>query len=210
MRFNAKLSFAALTAALVLAAAVGAASANRLSISERNFTSVWTVPLSGSGGGEITAECPVTINGSFHSASFAKVREGLVGHIYRAAVGSPCVSGGMTVLTETLPWHVTYEAFRGVLPRITGVAVRLIGASFRVTENFGVNVCLFRTTATNPGKMIMELNETGAIIGLRADESTTIPMTGPFPCELTENASIFRGTANMTNAAGRQMTIRLI
>jgi hypothetical protein len=209
MRFHGRLALAGLTAAFVLAAAVSTASANRLSLSERGFQTIWTAPLSGGGGGEIASECQITLRGSFHSATLAKVAAALVGHIFGATVGS-CITGGTTVLRETLPWHLRYQSFTGTLPRITGVTLQNIGASFRVEEGFG-QACLYRTTATNPSRLIAEIEANGLVTGLRADETATIPMTGPFPCELTENASTFRGTASFTRTGTTNLiSIRLI
>lgn len=75
------------TATLVLMAAVGPASAGRLSTTEQGFTAIWPreaqLAFSGSG---FELACEVTLEGSFHYRTFLKTRT-LVGHVTKAIVG---------------------------------------------------------------------------------------------------------------------------
>lgn len=67
----------------------------------------------------------------------------------RAASGT-CASGGMTVLSATLPWTVLYRSFTGTLPNITGINMAAIGAGIQIREpTFGL-ICLGRTAAERP------------------------------------------------------------
>jgi len=149
MRTYVKLILGAATAAVVLGAAVSSASARRIEVSSQRFHQVWT---SISFAGEFaTTTCPVTLEGSFHSKTTSKVAGQLVGYISRVTVGNAsCTAGHSTALTETLPWHITYEGFTGTLPRITEIHILLIGAAFRF-EILGGS-CLVRTTTTEPAE----------------------------------------------------------
>lgn len=207
MRIHRKLALAGFAAAVVLMAVVGTATARRLSINERQFRLMWPAPLSDSGGGRITAECAVTLGGSFHSATIAKVSSALIGHIDEVSLPGRCTSGGMTILRETLPWHVQYVSFSGVLPNITGVTITMIGVSYLITESFFMNSCLLRSTAANPARFILQLAE-GVVRSVRADETATIPMTGVLCPE--SSTGRFAGTATMTKAAGGEVVIRLV
>jgi hypothetical protein len=144
---HAKLLLAGAVATLALSVAVSTASANRLSMTSRAIRSVWrVVEFTASPG--ITVRCPLTVEGSFHSATFHKIRRALIGYMTRAGFGASasCTGGGMTVLTETLPWHVTYEKFEGTLPNITHVGVEVIGAGVRIEER-SLGACLARAPA---------------------------------------------------------------
>lgn len=92
--------------------------------------------------------CQVTLEGSLHSRTIAKVDQELIGYITRAELG-PCSSGAATILRETLPWHVRYNGFTGELPNITSMRILVVNSSFRVREPSGVT-CLARSSATEP------------------------------------------------------------
>jgi hypothetical protein len=140
MRTHTRLLLGALTAALVLATAIGTASAQRLSISNRNFRATWR-PLTFSTGAEaegVTLACNVTIEGSFHYNTIAKRIGALLGYVTKVAVGHPCSGNGEAwahngteeaglgrPFSNNLPWHITYEGFEGRLPEITGVRLLL-------------------------------------------------------------------------------------
>jgi hypothetical protein len=179
MRKRSKVLFTGLTAALLLALAVGTASANRLSVSAQDWEARF-VSLEFIAGGS-TIRCPVTLQGSFHSRTIVKTAHALIGHVSRASViGSAgtgaCTGGTATVLTATLPWHVTYEFFTGTLPNITGIGLLLIGASFQVQPRESLT-CLARTTTTDPALGTVGVSG-GRATELTADPSAEIPLTG--------------------------------
>jgi len=125
IRVHSNAIVAVLGAALAMGLAVGSVSANRLSVSNRNFRITWTELMFTSGATSIS--CPLTLEGSFHYWTIAKVERALIGNISRASFGSAsCPGGHATALQETLPWHVTYDGFRGVLPRITEIFLLFI------------------------------------------------------------------------------------
>jgi hypothetical protein len=77
--------------------------------------------------------CQVTIEGSLHTRTIAKVVGSLVGYITAASLG-PCSAGQATILRETLPWHLRYANFVGNLPNITQFILGIIRFSIRVRE----------------------------------------------------------------------------
>lgn len=135
----------AVLTASVLALACSSASAIRLALSEPTFRAVWTPARFVVSG--FTINCSLTLEGSFHSTSIAKVERSLIGYVTRAAAGS-CSTGTMSVLTETLPWHVQYGSFTGTLPNISTVTTRIIGMS--VGLNFLGTTCLGDRKRTRP------------------------------------------------------------
>jgi len=149
MKTCVKLILAAATATVVLGAAASTASARRIEVSEQRFHQVWT---SITFVGEFASvKCPMTIEGSFHSKTTSKVIGQLIGYITRVTlIGGACTSGHATALTEILPWHITYEGFGGILPRITEIHILLIGAAFRF-ELLGGS-CLVQTSTTEPSE----------------------------------------------------------
>lgn len=146
MHRRSRLLLAAAGAAFALALAASAASANRLSISSNGVRIVFP---------EITFErfelgveisCDLTLEGSFHSRTIAKVAGSLVGIVTR--VGSRACSSS-DFLLESLPWHIRYGRFAGLLPNITMMEVKIVGFSFQYTE-IGGQRCLYRGTEANP------------------------------------------------------------
>jgi len=207
MRTRSTLAIVGLAAALVMALAVGSASANHLSLSHGNLNrAIWN-PLEFRGGFG-TVKCPVTLEQSFHSVTISKVVGALIGYVTGATVGT-CTQGSATVLTATLPWHIQYGGFLGSLPRFTGVKELLIGASFQIREPvFGVT-CLARSTTTNPSvgiaeEITWEAGGNGIIRTLKAENGASIPC-GSF-------SGRFEGVARVTESPGgaTNVLIRLI
>jgi hypothetical protein len=141
MRKSAKLGLAALASAILLASFVSTASARNLSTSDRLWRASWN---SLEFVATVTIRCRVTLEGSFHSQTIAKVARSLIGSVTRVTVAHPC-SGGeawadngierqpLGTAPNRLPFHLTYEGFRGTLPRIEELFLLLSRGSF-VTE----------------------------------------------------------------------------
>ncbi len=129
MRIATKPYVLAVAAALPLALGVGAASARNLSWSSQTFRMTWTrLDFTTD---VLTGSCPVTLEGSFHSRTLAKVAGTLVGAITAArAKEESCVNGRAHL--KNLPWHLTYERFTGTLPNISGVVLLLGRFRFEV------------------------------------------------------------------------------
>src|SRR5436853_4359159 len=136
MRTSAKLGLTALIAALLLSAAVSTASARNLSTSNQFIRVTWrSLEFVTSA---VTIRCQVTLEGSFHSRTIAKIERSLVGHITRDTVKTEsCTNASATADNTTLPWHITYEGFRGTLPRIEEVLFLLRGVLFRASRVLG-------------------------------------------------------------------------
>lgn len=208
-----KLLLAGLTAAFILSAAVGTASANRLSVDEQGFRIVWTsleftAPELG-----VRILCPVTLEGSFHSRTIVKTLHSLIGHVTRAIINGaspPCTGGTATVLTENLPWHVTYEGFGGTLPIITSVRVLLIGARFRIDPSGILPSCLATTTTTEPISGTIRI---GREAGGELKSEELIPGSERILCSsaLGELTGGFQGNGNVTRlGASTRILVRLI
>lgn len=149
MRNSIKLAMTALVAAAILASAIGTASANRLSVSNRNIRTVWSSLefLTERESTEAVIRCAVTIEGSFHSSTIAKALRSLIGLITRATVGRPCQGGEAWVhngietplgnrVSTHLPWHITYEGFEGTLPTPTAIRLLLREILFTISVPF--------------------------------------------------------------------------
>ncbi|MGN6188599.1 MAG: hypothetical protein ACTHOE_06850 [Conexibacter sp.] len=127
---------ALICASAVMAGLAGTASARNLSINRSNITAVWReMTFTASG---LSIRCPVTLSGSIHSSTIAKVAGSLIGYINSATVGTASCSGGSArANTETLPWHVRYRSFSGTLPNITSINTDIVGATFEITTVCG-------------------------------------------------------------------------
>jgi len=87
-RFN---LLVAVGAAALLSVCVSTATAGRLSTSSPTFRSTFRelrlrLPFG-------TTNCPVTLEGTLHSSTLAKVAGSLIGYITRASVANVCTSG---------------------------------------------------------------------------------------------------------------------
>ena len=215
MRTHTKLTLAALTATLFMALAVNTASANRFSVSNQFFRVVWS-PLNFIGeGSSVRVGCNVTVEGSFHSRTIVKTIGSLLGYVTRAIIGG-CTENSATVLTATLPWHLTYEGFsssRG-LPAIERIRLLLRHIAF-VTQIFGGLVeCLYADAGTNQSENAAgeSLLTGGSANEVASDPSIRIPFVRG--SGLTENCPAkggFTGTGNVTLlGATTRITVTLI
>jgi hypothetical protein len=126
---------AALTAALLLALGAGAANASRSFSVTNNTLLTYTSPgLTFSPAGRQII-CAVTLTASLHRV-FAKVRGTLAGFVNGARVERCSNSTGIgttearPLVSHVDPWHISYESFRGTLPRITEILVIIRDARF--------------------------------------------------------------------------------
>ena len=141
-------SLTAIAAVAILATALGTASARNVSISNQNIRSVFR-PLLFSNGG-VTLECTVTLEGSFHYRTIVKSLGALFGYVTSAAFqeercGGSILFQGNRVRGEGLPWHITYQGFRGRLPEIERVILQLRGFLFTISNLF-IGQCIYAGT----------------------------------------------------------------
>jgi hypothetical protein len=128
-----KLILAGITASLLMGFAVSSATAGRISTSNTKLRITWASLTFSSLESEAQIRCPLTLEGSFHSATVRKTRGALIGALTRATVkGESCTGGTATTLQESLPWHLTWESFSGTLPRIEGITFLLRRYEFRL------------------------------------------------------------------------------
>jgi hypothetical protein len=113
------------------------------------FATVPSMEFSGIFG---TTRCALTIEGQYHFNQIAKTAGSLVGYFTRALETAACAAGALTVLQETLPWHMQYAGFAGTLPSITALRENVVGMAFRVRETGGIT-CLARSTTAEPATM---------------------------------------------------------
>ncbi len=193
----------------ILLLGVSTASANRLSVDDRTFRGSFAA-INVSAAGSNAATCPMTLAGTFHSSTIAKVARSLIGHITTASLGR-CSTGGATILRETLPWHVTYRSFTGTLPNITAMATNIVGLSMSV--QVGGETCLLRTTTTNPWTIIEDyFFEGGRLLWilLQWEEEEEVELSGGFFCTLAGRASIEGIERQITDSGGAQVRVALI
>jgi hypothetical protein len=109
--------------------------------------------------------------------------------------------------TTSLPWHILFLSWTGVLPRIRTVRLSLRGVGFLVLVP-GLAACLYLTTNANPAMGEVVVNETsGEVTGLRADENVAIP---PFAALAGICGSgRFRGTGTVTATGSTTTRIRV-
>jgi hypothetical protein len=200
IKYVRRLLLAALIATSVLSLHVASAAAIKLALSESGFRTTWA-PMRFTAG-SLSISCNLTLEGSFHSRTVAKVERGLIGYVSRASVAA-CSGGTATVLSETLPWHVQYGGFAGTLPNISRVTLRVIGASVRLAfAEFREFPCLGRTETNTPGVVIATRNEAGVLTSMRFDASSGIPMTGNFICTIAGRGLLVGSSSSATGAGG--------
>ncbi len=192
MRFSAKLGLTALMAALLLASAVNIASAGRLSTSNQNFRVTWSRLEFQSA---VTIRCQVTLEGSFHARSIAKVERTLIGGITRADVKEESCTGGTARANSPFPWHVTYESFEGTLPTITAVNLLLQRFLFTISATIiGIRVtCRYGLERDNiTGRA--NLNAERAV-------TTLVPVAGRNIASFLEGSGLCPATGTLAGAS---------
>ncbi|HKG39686.1 MAG TPA: hypothetical protein VKB25_11900 [Conexibacter sp.] len=158
-----KLILTALAASVLLSAAVCTASARSLSITNQNLRITWASLEIVSAA---SIRCAVTLEGSFHTRTIAKVTRALIGYITRAVINRPCTEGTLAAFNgveryngitpaNTLPWHVTYEGFTGSLPAIASLQV-LVGGVRLGLESLGCAVQFGEATDNITGSAARE------------------------------------------------------
>jgi hypothetical protein len=207
MHHQPRLILTTLITTILMACCITTASANRTSISNKNFRVTWSELQVTSEAGESLLTCPLTLEGSFHSSTIRKVEGALIGHVSRASVTSTsCRGGSATINQASLPWHVTYVGFIGRLPRIEFQILLLKGVNFTV-EVLGQKCGYGRPEDNMKGSATIEAG--GAITSLEADRTIRLTkLSGGFLCPATGG---FAGNGTVTLLGNTtKITIRLI
>jgi hypothetical protein len=217
MRTRSKLTLAVLTATLVLGLAVGSAAANRLSVSNRLFRATWLELKIVDD--PITVGCPVTLEGSFHSTTIRKVEGALIGAVTRAIVNGaepPCRGGRATLLQESLPWHVTYDDFEGVLPRIEQILLLLRRYEYRIeTTILGIRVACLYLDQNRPEEaqtLLLTVGASGQITTIQASPFGDSYGSWRSGSELCPRRTEFQGTGQLflLGSSTTRISVRLI
>jgi hypothetical protein len=219
MHKTARLALAAVAASLLLATALGTASARTLSTSSQNYRATWTsLEFSAT---ETAIRCPATIEGSFHARTIAKVANALVGTLVRAVIKQESCTGGLIAAfngveryngttTPSIVLHEVVASFSGTLPNITARTDAL--TRFR----FGISVSGVCTGQYGTPEDAVDFNanrEAGG--GLTtftfvegSNNATLFRRDGGFLCPISGR---IKGTGSVTvqNSAAR-LTITLI
>lgn len=197
-----KSALAALAASLLLGALAAPSVAARLSVTGQRIRTTWTrIDLRGAYG---TVECELVLESTLHSRTLAKVAGTLIGTVTAANVPR-CARGGLTILRETLPWHVQYAVFLGTLPLITHVQTYLIGMSYRVREPVFGFTCLVTSTTRTPTIGTHTLGNGGYIL--------SVALSGGVECEgpgLNFLGEVSGTSSRVDNGSGGGITITLI
>jgi len=217
MRTHIKLMVTAVVAAGILVAAVGSATANRLSIDDRDVYVFWndaSQRLSFNAGGSAVA-CEVTLLGSFHSNTIRKINRLLVGTIEHVDVDEAGCTNGTADINGTLPWVVSYEGFTGALPTISRVRLLLSGPDFLIFNAAANARCITDPANQNASGDVLLDTVTGVVDGLDAEETPSV-LISDLPesalCDLIGSGR-FNGTGSVLDeesAAGSPLVVRLI
>jgi hypothetical protein len=173
------------------------ASASKLSLSATLFTVTWREFVFTDTSGSPSTRCPVTLEGEFHSATFAKSEGALIGLITRASVGS-CSTGTIIWLTARLPWHIKFDNWTGTLPNITSVRIKIIDVSWR-WNIFPFKECLYRSEASHPVAVQMFRNTGTSQITNFAPVETAFYSIPNMSIDCTDELWL-SGTGTMTRA----------
>jgi hypothetical protein len=185
---------------VVFGALTSSASAGRLSLSSQTWRSTFSEWRFAGGFG--TMACALTLEGSLHSRTIAKVANALIGYITRAALGS-CTQGSAIILTATLPWHVRYVGFTGTLPNIGSLITGIARFSFQIREPvFGIT-CLAASTDTRPTTGTYNREAGGAL--------TTAEINGRVPTNCGTEGTLGGSSSSLTVlGAATRITVTLI
>jgi hypothetical protein len=188
-------------ATLFMALAVGPAQARNLSLSNQTIRMTFN-NLELVAEGLSTMTCHVTLEGSFHTRTFAKVAGALVGYLTRATTGS--CNNPVTILTATLPWHVRYEGFSGTLPNITLIIARISGAAFSLEPGVGIRCLATAELRLRAVRNVTTQELTGIEVPLQ-----NVPLTGAFCPSEGSLRSRENGSVTILNSTTR-ISVHLI
>ncbi|MBS1869464.1 MAG: hypothetical protein JSS99_07345 [Actinobacteria bacterium] len=198
-----------LVATALFAVLASTASAREFEVSETRARVVYRPLIFQSTEGADRISCTVTLEGTFHYRTIAKVERSLFGYVTRAAVDTAnCASSPVgiqaRVLTETLPWHLQYKDFAGTLPEVRP-RITLIRAGFDLIRVPILGTCKYIITTNGivvgPGGG--GINEGTRASRIIAENGVASPSITPFCPEgrFTSNAepiTVLGGTTTVT------------
>lgn len=110
--------------------------------------------------------------------------------------------------TNTLPWHIIYDSFRGVLPNITGIRTAVVGSSWSIMT-IGLQ-CLYRSTSESPAFGVINLNASGVATSVQAESTTPIPLSSSQEGFCPASGTIAGTTSSYSDGTGGTIAVRLI
>jgi hypothetical protein len=166
--------FGAVVAVVLLASAVGTASASRLSLSSQRMLWIWQgANLFRWAPAFAAAACNLTLEVAFYSRTIAKVRNARIGEIGRADVGT-CSAMDEVWPTSSLPWILHFDSFTGALPTIASVRVRTDTFEFQNRDESVEERCLIYAAPEAPAYFTMILNGRQEVERVRVDETRRV------------------------------------
>jgi hypothetical protein len=207
-------------ATLLLTAITTNATARNLSTSEQSFRATFASLEFIAGA---TIRCRLTLEGSFHTRTIAKVANSLVGAITRAIVAHPGCTGGeawadngietepLGTAPNKLPYHLQYEGFAGTLPAITTLNLAVSRFSFVVQGTILGLTCRGRDgNSTDRITIAAALEAGGGITSLAPNgRATLVEQLGPNA--VCASTGSFTGNGTAANlSTGARISITLI
>jgi hypothetical protein len=190
----------AIAAALMLGIGAGVGT-GALSVNETRFRAAYSRLDFKLSGVEQVVTCAVTLEGSFHSATFATVRGVEAGQFTRAATGA-CTGGRVTLESETLPWPFDYLA---TLLSPLGFTSSWLGLALRI-EASGLT-CSGSVGAEKP-TITFQYDSSSTLTQAVDNNGSTVPMRGGL-CEGLHVS--LEGSAPVVRGAGEGgVSLRLI
>ncbi|HXE45939.1 MAG TPA: hypothetical protein VN635_12175 [Conexibacter sp.] len=191
MSVRSRFIISALVVTMLLAGAVGSASARELLVSEQHHSWIWLLghallhPRIVFSNGQIRVQCNLRLGGGTNERIIKKETTTTIGSITNGEV-EECEGGTATLRRETLPWSTRYRSFTGTLPRIRSSSESVIRATFRIREREGLE-CEAATEVNHPLVFIIGnsseqaetgLETTGEAEYITADSTHRIPLRG--------------------------------
>jgi hypothetical protein len=182
---------AALMCACTLAVGAGVAAAETIEMpyGELGFTAKWA-SFEGEAFGT-TIRCPVTLEGSFQEPGIQTATGTPVGTVNEARFGA-CTGGTATAAAGSLPWHVKFSSFTGLLPNIASVKMNVTDAAI-ATVVIGLR-CTIRASEAEPLRWNTTLVSHEAV-ATEVDPATVIRNEG-------ESFCAFGGPARLRGRSG--------
>ncbi len=180
-RNAARMLAAAFAAAVLMASAVATAPARNLSASSQNIRATWRVLEMTSE--LVTIRCAVTVEGSFHARTMAKVVGALTGAVTRVSIKEETCTNGR-FRPKNVPWHLQYAGFTGSLPNINSIL--FVISRFRIevtvsgicTGEYGTPEDRALVTANLTGGAVTSINLGGETRGNLVSGTGFCPRSG--------------------------------
>ena len=206
MKRHVQLALAGIAATLLLGLAANPTFAGKLSLTARSFRIGWQRLEFTDETSTVRATCPVTLEGSFSSATIRKTVGAVLGYATRQ-VTSRCSLGEGELEMGGVVWRIQYVGFTGTLPRISGLTVKIVEFYYRF-KAFNEEWCNYFETGAEQPKGTFQIEASARITGFVLDTTVFLPRAGlNFFCPAR---SAQRGTATVSTGTGGELGLYLI